>query len=251
MEMKAGWEQRTIRNDGEVSALLKEAPTFCRPCKQFSSQHNCDCVFVNLLRLCFCDCALISNWSFCQLSEDLVLLFTVVALDLHWLNIFSMFSSKHYLDKVESLCLNTRLPLPLKVAKTFDIVVWLHRIALADECQTMAELLPSMANCGVGLSCNWTVIASGTDSFQLVAELTMSNADQMQCLCFVICGKLLLVIVSKIKHQSHDNKLYQMCFCLFWLAVSWKGELWIPLVLDVLCICLMRQRSCLSMSVCT
>ena len=113
MEMKAGWEQRTIRNDGEVSALLKEAPTFCRPCKQFSSQHNCDCVFVNLLRLCFCDCALISNWSFCQLSEDLVVLFTVVALDLHWLNIFSMFSSKHYLDKVESLCLNARVPLPL------------------------------------------------------------------------------------------------------------------------------------------
>ena len=126
MEMKAGWEQRTIRNDGEVSALLKEAPTFCRPCKQFSSQHNCDCVFVNLLRLCFCDCALISNWSFCQLSEDLVVLFTVVALDLHWLNIFSMFSSKHYLDKVESLCLNARLPLPLKVAKTFDIEVGLH-----------------------------------------------------------------------------------------------------------------------------
>ena len=242
MEMKAGWEQRTIRNDGEVSALLKEAPTFCRPCKQFSSQHNCDCVFVNLLRLCFCDCALISNWSFCQLSEDLVLLFTVVALDLHWLNMFSMFSSKHYLDKVESLCLNARLPLPLKVAKTFDIVVWLHRIALVDERQTMAELLPSMANCGVGLSCNWTVIASGTDSFQLVAELTMSNADPMQCLCCVICGRLLMVIVRRMKHQSHEIKLNHMGLCLFLLAVSWKGELPTPLVFVVLCICLRRQR---------
>ena len=65
-----------------------------------------------------------------------------------------MFSSKHYLDKVESLCLNARVPLPLKVEKAFAIVVGLHRIALVDERQTMAELLQSMANCGVGLSCN-------------------------------------------------------------------------------------------------